>query len=659
MADVKRPSMAPPGAPAGGEWLTEESESARKEGQARAKLASDVTIALERTLKSFRQFGVRHKTSEGFVLDANNRAGIFVDAYGELPLSIVGTDVLYDGESIYSDQELRTSYPFLLFRDGVQRVVFEEGLVADEVRTFCTLLRDQSLLGNGVQLEDDLVTLLWDADLQHVRYVVSESFKQEDVDADREEARKQLIEKLKIEAFRPRIEADVSARFVRSRPQEEKRAQEDLAVAAAWERGNQILGDERARKALAATVDDDDTLLRKFLEIVFGEILGKADEKTRLDLVGLVRDFAVEATRRDRLPEAIGVLRALGDLAKHAGAEGRKVAQEILGSIATPEVLAEVMHQLEIADEAGTEQLLTFLALMPANESRRIVPLLPTVTTSSRRRALCQLLAARLGDDLGSIGEQVRDADEPLALDLVFLLKSSSSARARVELLVALDSSITAIRRAAFDVLRATTATFDPTLLGAALLGLEDPDPEMRRRALTALPRQIDSEVARRLRMIIGRDSFDAWDYYDKRRAFLAYAAAAGPQRAVKELVEVLGQRGLFSSDALEDRRCAAAIALASLGDENQLPVIEGEGKRLFAGKRIKEACEAAVAMLKFKRPLEGDAKASVAPPPNDDVDVIDTRHLPPPIWDDGILAAPQPTARGLERQATRRPRTP
>src|SRR4051812_36202627 len=135
MTDVKRasPAPSPAGPTAATEWLTEESDAARKEGEARAKLASDVSVALERTLKSFRQFGVRHKTSQGFVADATRRVGVFIEAHGELPLSIVGTDVLYDGESIYSDQELRTSYPFLLFRDGVQRVVFELGLRDDEV----------------------------------------------------------------------------------------------------------------------------------------------------------------------------------------------------------------------------------------------------------------------------------------------------------------------------------------------------------------------------------------------------------------------------------------------------------------------------------------------------------------------------------------------
>lgn len=635
-----RRSIAPVAGPAqGGDWLVEEDENTRKANQARAKLAADVAVAIERALKSFRQFGVRHKTSQGFVEDAVKRLALYAAEHGELALSVIGSDLLHEGESIYSDPELRTSYPFLLFRDGVQRIIFEPGVEQSEVAALCGILRDQSSLGSTIALEDDLVTLLWDADLAHVRYVVSESFKQDDTDPDQDKKREQMIAQLREDALSSRLTPELSARFVRPpKDRELDRAGRDLDVAKAWERGNEIASDQAARDALVATVDTDETLLRKFLEIIFLEILSHKDPKVRVDLVKLVRDFAIEATRRDRLAEAIGVLKALGDLAKGAGVEGKKVAQEILSAIATPEFLAEVMNQLGIADDAGTEQLLTFLALIPARESRALVPHLSSVGQTSRRRAVCQLLADRLGDDLAQVGEQIRDAEEGLALDLVFLLKQSPSARARVELLVALDHASPAVRRAAYDCIRSGARVDDPSVVGASLLAIEDADEELRRVGLLSLPRAVDADVARRLRTIISRDAFDGWDYSDKRRAFLAYAAASG-KRSAKELLEVLNARAMFSSEDLDDRRCSAAFALASLGDETHLPVLEAEAKRVFGGKRIKEACEAAMSILKFKRPVEQEAAAAPVVS-RDDVEVLPTAHLPKPIWDDLAIAA-------------------
>lgn len=632
---------------AGGDWLVEEDEHRRKESQARAKLAGEVATGLERTLKSFRQFGLRHRASQKFVEETTTRVASFLGALEpgaerELPMSIVGSDILYDGESVYSDPELRTSYPFLLFRDGVQRVIFEEGVESSEIGTFCQLLRDQSLQGTNVAMEDDLVTLLWDADLKHLRYVVTEGFKQEDLDAEREAQRTRLIELIKSDAAATALPQDLAARFVRpTRPADQARNQADLDVAAAWEHGTGIVHDPAARAALAGAVDGDDVLLRKFLEIVFIEILTTKDPKTRGELVSLVRDFAVEATRRDRLAEAIGVLRALGELAKMAGDEGRKVAQEILGKIATPELLAELMNQLQLADEAGTESLLTFLALMPSRESSRVVPLLPTVTEASRRRAVCQLLADRLGDDLAAVGEQIAAADEGLALDLIFLLRSSRSPRARVELLVGLDHASVVVRAASIEAIRKDAPPNDPTLLGASLLVLDDADAELRRLALYSIPRHYDTDAARRLRVVISRDAFDAWDYGDKRRAFLAYAAAAG-KRAARELTEVLTTHGLFTGEALDDRRCCAAFALASLSDEAHIAVLESEQKRLFGGKRVKEACEAAIAMIKFKRPVEEATPEIQTRHALEEIRALDTAHLPKPIWDD---AAPAPAA--------------
>lgn len=642
------PAAAKASGPQQGDWLVEETEAQRKEREARGKLAGDVATALERLLKSFRQFGVRHKTSRGFVDDAMRRIGIFHAAHGELALSVVGSDLLHEGDSVYSDPELRTSYPFLLFRDGIQRIVIEPGVEPQEIATLCMLLRDQSLQGSHVALEDDLVTLLWDADLAHLRYVVSDQVRGREDDPNAEQ-RERLLAQIKADALSATLDPTLSARFVRPpKERDAEKAKEELAVAEAWERGNQIAADERARQALASQVDGDDVLLRKFLEIVFVEILRHKDPRVRAELIRLVRDFTTEAARRDRLPEAIGVLKALGDLARMAGDEGRKVAQEIVGSIATEELLAELLVQLQIADEAGTEPLLTFLALIPARESRLMLQHLETLENVSRRRALCQLLADRLGDDLASIGEQVRDAGEALALDLIYLLEQSKSPRARVELLVALDHAASLVRRAAYDAIRTGAPASDATVIGASLLALDDADAELRRTALLTLPRQHDTEIARRLRGIISRDTFDGWEYSDKRRAFLAYAAAAG-KRAAKELAEVLGTRTMFSNDDLEDRRCSAAFALASLGDEGNMPLLEAEAKRMLGAKRLKEACEAAMSILKFKRPVEQET-APAPLVPQDDVQVLPTAHLPRPIWDD---AAPAHTAATTARRAS------
>src|SRR5262249_25494023 len=157
---------------------------------------------------------------------------------------------------------------------------------------FTQLLRDQSLQGSIMALEDDLVTMLWDADLQHLRYVVSENFRQEE-DKDSAE-RERLVAQIKEEAFAPTLPTELSARFVRPpKDKELERAREDLGLAAAWERGNQIANDERARQALAAQVDADDVLLRKFLEIVFVEILRQKDPAVRTELIKLVRDYAI------------------------------------------------------------------------------------------------------------------------------------------------------------------------------------------------------------------------------------------------------------------------------------------------------------------------------------------------------------------------------
>ena len=63
----------------------------------------------------------------------------------------------------------------------------------------------------------------------------------------------------------------------------------------------------------------------------FLEILNHKDPKVRADLIKLVRDFAVESARRDRLGEAIGVLGS-SRATNEEGFLAQKFARLVLGS---------------------------------------------------------------------------------------------------------------------------------------------------------------------------------------------------------------------------------------------------------------------------------------------------------------------------------------
>jgi len=84
---------------------------------------------------------------------------------GPLSLTFTSTDVLYGDVSTYPARSREDNLAQPFFRDGVRAITIQPGIEPAEVENFL----DQVLRVSGSQSADeDLVTLLWDADLPHL-----------------------------------------------------------------------------------------------------------------------------------------------------------------------------------------------------------------------------------------------------------------------------------------------------------------------------------------------------------------------------------------------------------------------------------------------------------------------------------------------------------
>lgn len=84
-----------------------------------------------------------------------------------LALHVEENEVLWEGEPVYRGETRSEDFAFLLYRDGVRELTFLPGFEDEELGVFLGILvRVQRLKED----EDDLLTLLWDRDWQHLRY---------------------------------------------------------------------------------------------------------------------------------------------------------------------------------------------------------------------------------------------------------------------------------------------------------------------------------------------------------------------------------------------------------------------------------------------------------------------------------------------------------
>ena len=131
-------------------------------------VVQDVTAwvgQLLRTLKTCRLYDEANPTVVRFREDLASSLITLLARRGSLGLEVTSNSLGLAGQAVHTARSRDDNLAAVLHRDGIRLLTFEPGIEAREVDS----LIDQILKVTGPSAgDDDLVTLLWDADLPHV-----------------------------------------------------------------------------------------------------------------------------------------------------------------------------------------------------------------------------------------------------------------------------------------------------------------------------------------------------------------------------------------------------------------------------------------------------------------------------------------------------------
>jgi HEAT repeat protein len=122
---------------------------------------------LGRSLRVHLLYEGNNPAVDRFVDAVRTRMAGLWEGFQRLALHVEENEVLWEGVPVYRGETRSEDFAFLLYRDGVRELVFLPGFEDEELGVFLEILvRVQRLKAD----EDDLLTLLWDRDWQHLRY---------------------------------------------------------------------------------------------------------------------------------------------------------------------------------------------------------------------------------------------------------------------------------------------------------------------------------------------------------------------------------------------------------------------------------------------------------------------------------------------------------
>lgn len=520
----------------------------------------ELFVVLGKALRAFQLYDENNPVRQRFVESLRQALGQLWGEVDRLTFVVEEDRLLLSGEEVYRSESRGDSLAFLFFKDGVREITLLPGLEAAELDRFLGVLqRARKLLPEG----DDLLTVLWEEDLQ--------CFKYQYVDF--------LAEGVELPVPGPGNSQQELQNVLQGEMEEEE------------EEGPPEAGKAAEQQPQAKTVSKDDfnptlySLDPREMNQLKTELQKELQRDLRNDVLSALFDRLEEPDESERQSEILGILgtvlpnflsrgaltaatRVLEELRKLESMPGvfdeTRLAQSraLLDEASAPEAIGELIQALyDGSIRASPQQLAVFLRFLRAGA---LSPLLRASETVDHKELQAVLRASVKGiaeRNRGAVVRLLEEADPIVASGAARLAGDMQIAEAGPSLAGLLAHPDSLVRLAAVEAavsLKASTAA------GALQHTLDDPEREVRIAAARALGALKYGPAANRLETILASREIRQADISEKVAFFEAYGLLAG-ERAVDMLDKLLNSKGFLGKREPSEIRAAAALGLGKV----------------------------------------------------------------------------------------------
>jgi HEAT repeat protein len=387
------------------EYQTEIEEFDQKEFDS----AKSLIHFLNKTLRSLLLYPKNNLIPKEFKRKLYQSFSDFLDSNEELKLEVKQSQLLYQGRIVYEEEEREQGITYALHKDGVRELVFIKGLEQEELTHFLETLE----IGlKSTDLEQDLVTLLWEKDFNHIKYLVVDDLL--DVDVPHAEDIPDDWD------FNHLLHSEIDLSHEENLSSEQKSHQNEEETKKLLEKLKEFSPEEIEKIHKLLELDEYSRLLDDFFTIL-GEILiteenisefdelVKSIERT-LDSLINVGDFdsASKIIRRlRRFEQATRDSSTQADLRSQRKADRIKKAIDQAGEEEKLRSVGLVVNEKESIDLSKAKE---YLLSLNSNSISPILHLLRELKDFPARKMVCQVLEEAGKDHLGIVGQGVYDS---------------------------------------------------------------------------------------------------------------------------------------------------------------------------------------------------------------------------------------------------------
>lgn len=517
---------------------------------------AEVFAALDKAVRSQRLYQPNNPVYHSFIAAAKQTVAGLWDSLPELTVGVDEHAFRWYGRT-FPAAEARESLPFLFYKDGIRFITMLPGF-EDEIERFLQVVNQARMADQNSA--DDMVTLLWQAELTAFQYSYVDAL------AEGLQVPQSTVPKLRM-VDTQQVQLDLKGDPADEQPPAVQEGQPPMTALISRDDFEETLyflepGElETLRHELE--LEWTRSLRRDVLNALFDRLEDNVPE-WRTEIMHILRSMVPVYLGAGDLPSATQVLMELNTMLEQGGLEGehRDEALTLFRELSEPATLQQLLRSLEDGsiDPAGAE-LGVFLKYLGPTA-------MPVLLLAMERTSL-PALQKRLREAMEQLGSA--HADELIALlsspdELVVrgaarLAGQLALPAAAAPLAAMLDRPDPLLRRIIVDgLLRIRNAA----AIDGILRALSDGDREVRIAAARGLAGLRYPPARGRLSELLESRMVRDADLTEKIAFFEAFGSVATPE-SVTMLDRMLNGRRLFGRESPEMRACAA-MALGRVG---------------------------------------------------------------------------------------------
>jgi hypothetical protein len=465
-------------------------------------------------------------------------------------------------QTVYHQPSRQESFAWMLYKDGMRLLTLRPGVEDEEIIRFLHIASKARLLPQDAG--DDLLTLLWEEQFQHIEYQFTEIITDS-------------LAVLDPQMADLAAQDEAAARVVKEQVREDVNEKAPGAVDLEDFDSTLYFLEEQEVRALKTQVDEEYTrdIRRASLDAVLDTFELQPATGVRDDVLALLEMLFPNLLNRGEFRAVAWLLRELRTVsARLAVVEPaqRQQLESFQTRLSEPAILSQLLQSLEEAEALpDDEDIGQVLGELRPEGLETMLIFVPRLKRPAIRRVLEASVDRLATANVDTVLRILTRADSPAlpgAVSLTRRLRLPSAVPLLERQIAHHDPALREL------VVEALAAIGSPGALTVVERALEDAERTVRLAAVQAVATAGHKGALKRLEAVVqGKFPYEL-ERAEKRQFFEAYAAIAGPP-ALAPLADILETRGLFRRRGSAETRTCAAYAIARIGTPEAREALE------------------------------------------------------------------------------------